>query len=209
MLGTATERVDVLGTLWVAGIQVVPGGGGGGGDYLPLTGGAVTATDPTDASLKGRLEVYSQDGFATTYMTAETGLDEALNTANIKVEAMPGADTIAGLYADVAEVNARLGLMLRGNDYVDLSSYMGSVTIYASQNASLAAETNIFLSSGGAIILDNRAEGPQRLTGVATPEQAADATNKQYVDGRIMWGTQAQYDSLPVKDPNVLYVVLG
>jgi hypothetical protein len=32
--------------------------------------------------------------------------------------------------------------------------------------------------------------------------------SKGYVDGRIWSGTQAQYDALPIKQPDVLYVIV-
>lgn len=48
-----------------------------------------------------------------------------------------------------------------------------------------------------------------KIESVATPTANGDAANKQYVDGRIWKGTQAQYDALGVYDPDVLYVVTG
>lgn len=51
--------------------------------------------------------------------------------------------------------------------------------------------------------------GEWHIASVATPVNAGDAANKQYVDGRIWKGTQAQYDALGVYDPDVLYVVTG
>lgn len=41
------------------------------------------------------------------------------------------------------------------------------------------------------------------------PQADADAATKRYVDARIWTGTQAQFDAIPVKDPDVLYVVTG
>lgn len=51
--------------------------------------------------------------------------------------------------------------------------------------------------------------GGFRITSVGVPIATDDAANKIYVDGRIWKGTQAAYNAIAVKDPNVLYVITG
>lgn len=46
------------------------------------------------------------------------------------------------------------------------------------------------------------------ISGVVGPVTPDHAANKEYVDGRIWTGSQGQYDAIPTKDPNVLYVVV-
>ena len=44
---------------------------------------------------------------------------------------------------------------------------------------------------------------------VLAPTAAAHATTKSYVDGKWVQMTQAAYNALGVKDPNVLYIIVG
>jgi len=43
----------------------------------------------------------------------------------------------------------------------------------------------------------------------AAPTLTAQAAHKGYVDSRIWYGTQAQYDAISIKDPTTLYVITG
>lgn len=75
---------------------------------------------------------------------------------------------------------------------------------YVRQDAgwSLISLTGYLQLSGGTLT------GPLILDGAA-PATNQTATDKAYVDSRIWTGTQAQYDAIPVKDPEVLYVVVA
>lgn len=55
----------------------------------------------------------------------------------------------------------------------------------------------------GAITLS----APLSLSGA--PTDTLHAATKQYVDDRVWFGTQAQYDAIPTKDPTVLYAISG
>lgn len=47
-----------------------------------------------------------------------------------------------------------------------------------------------------------------KLTAVSDPTDAADGANKGYVDSRIWFGTEAEYDAIVPKDPTVLYCIM-
>jgi hypothetical protein len=50
--------------------------------------------------------------------------------------------------------------------------------------------------------------GSQKITALGTPSPGTtDASTMAYVDSRIWFGTQAQYDAIPTKDPTVLYCI--
>lgn len=49
--------------------------------------------------------------------------------------------------------------------------------------------------------------GAKQITNMAGPTGTTDASTKAYVDSRIWFGTQAEYDALPTKDPTVLYAI--
>jgi hypothetical protein len=61
---------------------------------------------------------------------------------------------------------------------------------------------------GGPYALKLLSAVPAKLVSPA-PVAPDDLVTKGYVDGRIWKGTQAAYDALPTKDPNVLFVVTG
>ena len=48
-----------------------------------------------------------------------------------------------------------------------------------------------------------------RITWVGDPTAEQDAANKRYVDSRIWYGTQVEYNAISPHDPTVLYVVLS
>lgn len=70
----------------------------------------------------------------------------------------------------------------------------GNVTI----NGAVAAGS---LASGAGVAAGGR------VTGVAAASAATDAANKGYVDSRIWFGTQQEYNAISPKDPTVLYCI--
>ncbi len=63
------------------------------------------------------------------------------------------------------------------------------------------------LAAGWIAALYGADMGGYKVTYVAEPTEVQDAANKRYVDGRIWFGTQAQYDAIQPKLADVLYVV--
>jgi hypothetical protein len=77
-------------------------------------------------------------------------------------------------------------------------------TPYMRQDADwVSGQTGAFLPLTGGTML-----GPLILDGTE-PASGPAAADKDYVDSRIWTGTQAQYDAIGTKDPEVLYVVTG
>jgi hypothetical protein len=88
--------------------------------------------------------------------------------------------------------------------YVDAENNAQDTLITAAQSAANAAQTtaNAALPKAGGTMT-----GPIVLA--ADPAAAMQPATKQYVDGRIWFGTLAAYTAIGTKDPTVLYVTTG
>lgn len=140
-----------------------------------------------DASIDGAgIIVKSSDGDKTLTWEFDTGSWTFNNSVDLSSGALTYAinnsvkltqDSLTNiLYADDLQ---RIGTLVNLDvDYININNNQISSSIALS----LIAASGITITAGGAIsILDN-----QKITGVATPTQPQDATNKQYVDSAIL-----------------------
>ena len=112
------------------------------------------------------------------------------------------------LYADKAHTHPYLPLTggnVSGNVGLEWHSL---TTIWDVQTSNLTGNPD---ASGGDITVNNalNANG-NTIYGVPAPVSGDQVVNKDYVDTKWkMWtGSQAEYDAIPTKDPNTLYVIV-